>query len=521
MQELVNQALAHMRGMWHRRWIGLAAAWIIALVGAAVVFRIPEKYEASARVYVDTESLLRPLLQGLAIQPNVDQQVALISRTLISRPNVDKLVRLADLDLDVKTTAEREDVIDSVIKTIRLDGNLTSNLYTISYRDPEPARARKVVQSLLTIFVESSLGDKRQDTQSAVRFLDDQIKRYEGTLQAAESRIKDFRLKYIGVSSQQGQDYFGRMQQIGHDIEGAKLELQSAEQARDAYKLQVGTQPPMLVPNDLNSVDASDATSETTTRISALRRDLDGLLRKYTDQHPDVVATQKLIAELEEQRKAEQEARRKMASTASPASKEKADQNPVTQQIRISLADAEANVASARAKLAGLQGQYQLLKSQAQLVPQVEAEFAALSRDYEVQKKTYETLIARREAATMGKDVQDTGGTQFRVIDPPRVSPQPVAPNRVALLAILFGLVVGGGVFASFVASKTMPTFHDARTLRDIAKRPILGMVSMLPSEALTRMRRRNAWLFAGGTGGLFATYSAVLVFALLFGRFA
>jgi polysaccharide chain length determinant protein (PEP-CTERM system associated) len=520
MQELVNQALAHVRGMWHRRWIGLAAAWIIALVGVAVVFRIPEKYEATARVYVDTESLLRPLLQGLAIQPNVDQQVALISRTLISRPNVDKLVRLADLDLNIKTTAEREDLIDNVIRTIRLDGNLTSNLYVISYRDPEPARARKVVQSLLTIFVESSLGDKRQDTQSAVRFLDDQIKRYEGTLQAAENRIKEFRLKYIGVSSREGQDDFGRMQQISTEIEGAKLELQSAEQARDAYKLQIGSETPMLVPNDLNSVDVSDATSETAMRIAALRRDLDGLLRKYTDQHPDVVATQRLIAELEEQRKAEQEARRKQAAAVQPG-RERTDQNPVTQQIRISLADAEANVAAARAKLAGLQAQYQQLKSQAQLVPQVEAEFAALSRDYEVQKKTYETLIARREAATMGKDVQDTGGTQFRVIDPPRVSPQPVAPNRLVLLGIVFGLTFVGGIFASFVASKTMPRFHDARTLRDIAKRPILGMVSMLPSEALTRMRRRNAWLFAGGTGGLFATFSAVVIFALLFGRFA
>jgi len=520
MQELVNQALAHLRGMWHRRWIGLAAAWVIALVGTAVVFRIPEKYEASARVYVDTESLLRPLLQGLAIQPNVDQQVALISRTLISRPNVDKLVRLADLDLNVKTPADREDLLDNVIKTIRLDGNVSSNLYVISYRDPEPARARKVVQSLLTIFVESSLGDKRQDTQSAVRFLDEQIKRYEATLQAAENRIKDFRLKYIGVSSRQGQDYFGRMQQIANDIEVAKLELQSAEQARDAYKLQLGTEAPMLVPNDPNSVDVADVPSEITTRITALRRDLDGLLRKYTDQHPDVVATQRLIAELEEQRKVEQEARRK-AVAASQAGKGKVDSNPVTQQIRISLADAEANVAAARAKLAGLQGQYQQLKSQAQLVPQVEAEFAALGRDYEVQKKTYETLIARREAATMGKDVQETGGTQFRVIDPPRVSPQPVAPNRAVLLGVLFGLTIGGGIFASFVASKTMPTFHDARTLRDIAKRPILGMVSMLPSEALTRMRRRNAWLFAGGTGGLFATLSAVVVFALLFGRFA
>jgi polysaccharide chain length determinant protein (PEP-CTERM system associated) len=520
MRDILNQALAHMRGMWHRRWIGLATAWLVAIVGVAIVYRIPEKYEASARVYVDTESLLRPLLQGLAIQPNVDQQVSLISRTLISRPNVDKLVRLADLDLTVKTPSEREDLIDNVIKTIRLEGNLPANLYVISYRDPEPARARKVVQSLLGIFVESSLGDKRQDTQSAVKFLDDQIKRYEATLQAAESRIKDFRLKYMGVSTRADQGYFARMEQIGSDIEAAKLELQSAEQARDAYKLQIAGEPPMLIPNDINSTSAADASPEISARIAALRRDLDGLLRKYTDQHPDVVATQRLIAELEEQRKAEAEARRKATTAAAPAGKTAVDHNPVTQQIRIALADAEANVASARAKLAGLQGQYRQLQSQAQLVPQVEAEFTALNRDYEVQRKTYEQLIARREAAAMGKDVQDTGGTQFRVIDPPRVSPQPVAPNRVALLGGLFALTVGAGVFASFVASQTMPTFNDARTLRDIAKRPILGMVSMLPSDALTRLRRRNAWLFAGGTGGLFASFSAVFVLALLFGRF-
>src|SRR6476469_6640715 len=99
MQELLQQVVALARGVWHRRWIGLGVAWLAALIGIAVVYRIPEKYEASARVFVDTESLLRPLLAGLAIQPNLDQQVSLMSRTLISRPNVDKLVRLADLDL--------------------------------------------------------------------------------------------------------------------------------------------------------------------------------------------------------------------------------------------------------------------------------------------------------------------------------------------------------------------------------------------------------------------------------------
>jgi polysaccharide chain length determinant protein (PEP-CTERM system associated) len=236
MQELIHQALTQLRGMWHRRWIGLAAAWIVAIVGVAIVYKIPERYEASARVYVDTESLLRPLLAGLAVQPNLDQQVALISRTLISRPNVEKLLRLADLDLQTDA-AGRDELIDRVIKSIKLEGNVTSNLYMISYRDPDPGRARKVVQSLLSIFVESSLGDKRQDTQAAVKFLDEQIKRYEENLQATENKIKDFRLKYLSVSNRGGgQDYFARMAGLSAAIDSAKLELQSAQQARDAYK---------------------------------------------------------------------------------------------------------------------------------------------------------------------------------------------------------------------------------------------------------------------------------------------
>src|SRR5689334_24728066 len=133
MQELLQQALAIGRGMWHRRWIGLIVAWLTAIVAVTVVYRIPEKYEASARVYVDTETLLRPLLAGLAIQPNLDQQVALMSRTLISRPNVERLIRMADLDLGVRTGADRDELTDQVIKNIRLN-SVSTNLYTIGYR---------------------------------------------------------------------------------------------------------------------------------------------------------------------------------------------------------------------------------------------------------------------------------------------------------------------------------------------------------------------------------------------------
>src|SRR5438067_13717551 len=208
MEEILQQALAYLRGMWHRRWLGLAAAWLAAIVAVISIYRIPEKYEASARVYVDTESLLGPMLSGLAIRPNVDQQVALMSRTLISRPNVEKLVRMADLDLGTKAGPARDELVDNVMRTIQLGGSSATNLYVIAYRDANPEQARRVVQSLLAIVVESSLGDKRQDSRSAVRFVDQQIKRYEDALEAAENRLKQFKLKNMGVAGRDGQDYF-------------------------------------------------------------------------------------------------------------------------------------------------------------------------------------------------------------------------------------------------------------------------------------------------------------------------
>lgn len=519
MNETLQLFKRHLKEMWHRRWIGLAAAWAAALIGIAVVHRIPERYEASARVYVDTESVLRPLLAGLAVQPNIDQQVALVSRTLISRPNVEKLVRMADLDLAAKTNEQRDAVVDGVLRSVRLSSGAQSNLYVLSYQNPDPEKARRVVQSMLTIFVESSLGDKRQDSRSAVKFLDDQIKQYEGTLQAAENRMKEFRLRYLGFSEREG-DYFQRMGEVQKQIALARMELQAAQEARDAYQKELKGEEPVFLP-DPSANAVVDSVPELDGRLASLRKELDELTRKYTDNHPDVQASRRLIAQLEEQRKGELAERRKLAEASAGKGARSVDRNPVFQQLRVSSAEAEALLASARAKLAAYEGQYAQLRSRASMVPQVEAEFAQLNRDYEVQKKTYESLLARREAATMGIDMQDSGGAQFRVIDPPRVSPQPVAPNRLMLLGLAFVASVATGLLVSFIAAQVAPTFHDAGGLREATSRPVLGLVSTLPSSSVRTQRRRGGWLFAGGVSGLVAMFAAVAGFAMVLWRAA
>jgi polysaccharide chain length determinant protein (PEP-CTERM system associated) len=518
MDDLLHQVLTVLRGMWHRRWIGLAVAWIAAIIGTTVALRIPERYEASARVYVDTQNLLRPLMEGLSIQPNLEQQVALMSRTLISRPNVEKLVRMADLDLATSSDFSGESIVDSLMKGLTLSGSVRDNLYVISYRDSNRERARKVVQSLLTIFVESSSGDKRQDTRAAVKFVDEQIKQYEENLKTAESRLKDFRLKYLGVAGQGGPDYFGRLSKLSDDIANARLELRAAEQSRDSYKRELAGEAPVLLPEAPEALAVPMAVPAIDARLASLKSDLDTLLRKYTEQHPDVVATKRLVDQLEQQRAEELQVLRKAAAAAG-RNPESADRNPVFQRLRFSLAESEANVASLRAKLSSYEGQYAQLRSAARLVPQVEAEYAQLNRDYDIQKKTYETLLARRQSATFGEGVQDAGGTQFRVIDPPRVSPQPVPPTHIALIGIAFAAALAAGLFASFAASQIMPTFHDARALREVTKRPILGMVTMLPNETLGKLRRRNSLLFAGGVSGLLASFIAVFAVALLVTR--
>ncbi|MBK6337330.1 MAG: chain length-determining protein [Betaproteobacteria bacterium] len=512
MDDLIRQALVALRGMWQRRWIGLAAAWIVAIGGTIAVLRIPDKYEASARIYVDTQSVLKPLMSGIAIQPNIDQQVMILSRTLISRPNVEKLVRMADLDLGANSKREQEALIDELMKTLTIQTTGRDNLYTLAYRATQPDKAKRVVQSLVSIFVESSLGGKRKDSDAAKKFIDEQIKNYEKKLEEAEARLKDFKLRNITLASGEGKDYYGRVGEISAQLNQARLELREAENSRDALKRQILGEEPVLLPESAPEPAAGVSLPEIDGRIEALKRNLDTILLRYTDQHPDVLGARRVIADLEEQKRQQLAARAKVAK-ANPTAAGSINSNPVYQQLKVSLAESEATVASLRTRVAEYESRYARLRESAKLVPQIEAEFTQLNRDYDINKKNYEALVARRESAEIGGEMEASGGgADFRLIDPPRVSPQPVAPNRLVLLPLALLAALGAGLFASFAASQVWPTFADSRSLRDATGVPVLGTVSMIVSDARKRKERRGLVGFLAGAVALLGSFGAGLL---------
>jgi polysaccharide chain length determinant protein (PEP-CTERM system associated) len=500
MDQLIQQALETARAMWQRRWIGIAVAWVAAIAGAAALMNISDRYEASARVYVDTKSVLRPLLRDLTVEPDLDQTVGLLARTLITRPNVELLIKKANLAPADMAQADRDRLIDTLTREIKLAGVGRDNVFSFSYRDTTPERARNVVERLVTLFLELDTSNKRVDAEAARTFIDDQIKSYEERLAEAEDRLKAFKLRNLGVSDGSGKDYFARMTALTDDMAKLNVDLRAAEQARDALRRELGGETASLVP-DVPPSAAVMHVPEFDARLDAQRKQLDELLRRFTDQHPDVVATKHLIARLEEERQREIEAQRKAAESkparAAPSG------NPMQQQIRLALAEAEANVASLRVKASDMQGRLAALRASASRVPQVEAEMARLNRDYEVIRGAYQTMVSRREKASLSEDVDATRAAQFRVIDPPRAAPQPVFPNRLALAPLVLLLALLAGFAATFVAVQIAPTIDNSRMLRRAAGRPVLGSIAMVPNDGLLRRARLEAVGFGSALGAL------------------
>jgi len=373
MDQLLQQILGYAKAAWHRRWWGVAVAWLVCIVGWTWVMMIPDRYQASARVYVDTQTLLKPLLSGLAAEPNVEQQIKLMTRQLVSRPTLEKVARMTDLDVKAKTPEQTEQMLNGLAGKISIADAGRENLYTISYQDANGDLAKKVVQSLLTIFVESSLGKTRQDISSSQRFIEEQLQQYQQKLTDAENALKEFKQKHIGMMPGQGGDYYAKLAEVSTQLRQAQLDQAEAVNRRDQLKRQLADEEP-----ELTAAAAAGATnSEIDDRIQALQKGMDQMRLQYTELHPDVQATKRLIEKLQAEKKAD-------------LAKIKADpsgtriQNPVYQQLTLSIAEADANVSSLRARVGEYQRRYADLRQASNMIPQVEQEYTQLTRDYDV-----------------------------------------------------------------------------------------------------------------------------------------
>jgi polysaccharide chain length determinant protein (PEP-CTERM system associated) len=504
MHELLAQLETHVRAAWRYRWFGLAAATTVCLLGWAGVMLLPNQFEVTAKVYLDTTSLLRPLLRGLAIDTNVRQEaVQMVRRTLLTRPNLETVVRNTDMDLKARTPEDFEELVEDLGKEVTVVGTERDNIFAIAYENSDPQLATRVVESVLNIMVEKSLGMSRKDTTKTREFIEQQIKEYEAKLEAAESRVKEFRQTNMGLMPSDGASYYQRRESIATQIREAELQLREAERRADSLKRQ-------LEGGELQPTDTmvTEVLSPLDSRIKILEEKLDGLLIQYTERHPDVVSTRKILADLRRERDAERAGLRQVSGAGDP----RLARNPVFQQLKLSLTAAEAEVAAIKARVEEYRKREQDLSRLVNTIPQVEAELSRLNRDYDVHKRNYQELVTRREALAISDQAGKTSDeVQFNVVEPPKAPLKPASPDRPQMLTVVLFAGFGAGGGFAWLLGMIRPAVYTREGLAAVAEVPVLGSISRVSTQQERNQRRARVALFILGCLMLVLLFAAVL----------
>jgi len=509
MDDLTAQLLTHLKGIWKYRWVAVIAAWAITIVGSFFVYKLPDDYQASARIYVDTQNILRPLMTGMTISPNVEKQISFMGRTLLSRPNVERVVSMVVPDSENLGTKEYESTVTGLMNPltgIKLGAASGPNLFTISYNNSDREYAKDIVQSLLTIFVEGKhVSD--ESSAAALRFIDEQIKDYEEKLVIQENNLKAFKQKNIGLMPGAGGDYYSQLATARENLNKTKLELRESERARDSIKQQISGDEPVLF-MDTGKIDPSTiVNTDIDARIAELRTSLDTLSLNFTDQHPDIINARRLITQLED-RKIE-EAKLLKTDSFDPGR----NYSPMLQQLNLALAESEAKVASRKARVEEYTNRYNHLKSLSNSVPEVEADLAQLNRDYQVNRSNYQKLLERRESAKISSKLGSaTDLMSFKIVDPPIVSEVPVGPDRGAIYSMVFISALAAGIGLAFILSQLRPAFHSQNKLREITGIPVLGSIPMIWTVQENSSRKNRLYVLALSLLSLFGFYGVLMV---------
>ena len=492
MPELIAEVLTQIRAVWHRRWLALGIAWLFCLFAWATILMLPDRYQARASVFVDTSTVLKPVLEGLAIGDDPQAQLLLVREALLARPNLEIVAHKSKLDTQVVTAHDMDALIldlqtDLKVASSSVRGN-SDTVYTITYQHQQRDTAVTVVRTLLDDFVEGTLAGSLSGSDEAQEFLRQQISEYEARLTEAEARLAEFKKSNIGLIPGERGDYFARLSNEMNALQTAQTNLAVTESRREALRAQLNSVQPYMPGTSQASQGGLNATPDVSLRLQEAQARLEDLLLKYTEKHPEVIALKETIAELKQRES------RELADLQSggpgTGSIRSLSTNPVFQAVQVQLNQVNVEIASLKGAIAQHQSAIAGLRRIVDSAPEVEQEFARLNRDYGVTKTQYEALVKRLEQAKVSDDAAKRGNIKFNLIEPPNSNMRPMWPNRPLLMivALIAGLAVGAGF--AVLLNLLSPTINDALRLAKESGVRVLGTISRF--RTLDEQRREH-----------------------------
>jgi polysaccharide chain length determinant protein (PEP-CTERM system associated) len=505
MKPLLTKIVALLAGAWRYRWHGLAAAWIVCVAGWLAVWSIPDKYAVEAKVYIDTDTVLGPLMRGLTVPTDQDQQVAIMLKSLTTRPNLEQIVRLVNPRAASLTPAEMEKAVTALNDNIDMRSEGVRNLFSIAYIDNNSAYAEAVTQSLLSILVDSNVGDKRRDMNGARSFIDQKIAEYEAKMREAELRRANFKAANLdAISATTGDGANGELQAAKNDLAAAEITVSS-------LKSQLNGVPPTVASDQLPTLTekgaASGGSSSPLARLRQAEQTLLDLRSTYTENYPDIIAIKQTIAELQKQVAAAEKNTNGQAPTGSAVGVP----NPVYVDLKTRLSAGEVALALLQHRVAVANDKVENAKKHAVEMIAIANKYADLDRDYNVLQTNYAELVKSREAARLSQSMSEQQQSiAFRIIEPPKRTVFPVSPPRLALNSAVLLAGIAAGIALAIGLSIFSGRFTTSEELAEYFSLPVLGVVTVGPNAMAARREKTQVTAAVAAFISLMLIYGAV-----------
>jgi polysaccharide chain length determinant protein (PEP-CTERM system associated) len=496
MSEIFEELRAALFSVWHRRWTALAVAWGVCLLGWLVIAMIPNSYESKARIYVDVDDVLS---KQLGIAGDGRQEIMRVRQTLASAKNLEKVVTATRLGEGITGRGQLDLAIAELEKKVRVTSeqdNLFEISATVGRRDLSDAEnavlARDVVQKLLDIFRDEHIAGNRAGISQAIIDLERQLDERKQELEEAEQRRLAFEAQYPDMVG--GTESLStKVQQARRELRDVDADIAAAQSALAAIGGQLaGT--PRTIAGAGSPLGPRAALAQSQAQLAELKA------RGLTDEHPDVVATNKQIAFLTRQ------------AASADTNDATGAPNPAYASLQAIRADRHASVDALQAKRAALQSSFAALMASQASEPTVAAEANRISRDYDVLRQNYEKLLQdREELRTRGKVEDKASQFRFDLIDPPTVPQSPAAPNRPLLMIGVLLVGLGAGAAGAYALGQLRSTYSTPQKLERTFDLPVIGSISLTISEAAQKIQKRRHKQFAASAAGLIGVFLVLM----------
>jgi polysaccharide chain length determinant protein (PEP-CTERM system associated) len=476
-----------------RRALALLPFLFVLTAAASLAIFLPGVWTGRASILVDRQQISEQFVKS-AINNDLDSRLVVLGQDIMSTPRLAGIIEQYNLYPRLRGKRSADQIVERMRKDIRMDlgseeeranrSNPRTLAFRISYSAPDPRTAMAVTNTLASLYIQENGKLREKQAQGAADFLDVQLEDLRKKLSAQEAQITAYKEKFLGELPEQKDANLRMLESLQNRLQMAHENNRRAVERK--YSLTQGLAELDLTTTSNGTIVGPTGTEGTAARLAILRQELDQMQTRYSDRYPDVVALKEQIATLEARKKSDDAVNalpRPGARRTGPALKA-VPQNSYVQALMQQQEQASVDAKTTGEEIGSLNRQIAMYQRRLENTPKREGELALIARDYDTTRLSFQTLLAKRNEATVAADLeQRRQGEGFRILEPATLPERPAGPNRVRLFLVGLVLALGAAAVAVVLAENIDTSFRRVDEVRSTFAVPILSTIPRIITE--------------------------------------